>query len=295
MPVDYIAASAIGLLVGIGELVSRYRDAPVKALGTPAAGLYIAINAAAAAAALFGLAMFWSDGSSPEVGRRVLRVLAAGFGAMAVFRSSLFVTRIGDQDVPIGPSAFLQVILGATDRGVDRLRAEARANAVSAAMSGVDYSLAHVALPTFCLALMQNLPPDDQAALAKQVSELSQSAMSPELKSLTLGLALMNTVGHGVLSAAVQTLSSQIRAAAVIAVTGIESGEMQAGSTVQLKVNVKDHSGRAIPGKSVTWTSSHPAVAGIDALGIVRAIAPGQTEVQASADGVSATAGIVVK
>ncbi len=284
---DYAAALGIGLFVGIGELVSRYRDAPLKALATPSAALYVAINAAAAAAALFGLVTFWPDGG------RVTRVLAAGFGAMAVFRSSLFVSRIGDQDVPIGPSAFLQVMLGATDRGVDRVRAQARADAVSQAMAGVDYVDAHVALPTFCLALMQNLPAEDQAALAKQVSELSQSTMSAELKSLTLGLALMNTVGPGVLTAAVATLAGQIRAAAVITVLGLEK-DIAVGRSVQAQAVAKDRAGRTVPGKAVAWASSDAAVATVDALGVVRGIAKGTADVSASANGVTATARVSV-
>ena len=49
---DYLIVAGFGALVGIGELVSRYRDAPGRALIAGSAALYVAINALAAAGAL---------------------------------------------------------------------------------------------------------------------------------------------------------------------------------------------------------------------------------------------------
>lgn len=44
---DWFAVAALGSLVGGSELVSRYRDAPEKALRTVPAMFYIVINMAA--------------------------------------------------------------------------------------------------------------------------------------------------------------------------------------------------------------------------------------------------------
>src|SRR3982750_2744912 len=137
---DYLIVVAIGASVGIGELVARYRDDPTRALGSFPALIYVVLNAAAAAGALalvqaFGWKFGAADGSSEL---RWTRVLVAGFGAMALFRSSLFTARVGNQDVGVGPSTFLQVVLTAADRAVDRRRARARARDVSQAMKGVD-------------------------------------------------------------------------------------------------------------------------------------------------------------
>src|SRR5438477_4604314 len=99
MSLDDVIVLAIAILIGVGELVSPYRDAPLQALKTPQAALYIAINALAAIGALAALVIFgWTPASSsgPLV-TRILRILTAGFGAMAVFRSSLFVVRVGEQ------------------------------------------------------------------------------------------------------------------------------------------------------------------------------------------------------
>jgi hypothetical protein len=210
--VDYVAVALIGGLVGLGELVARYRDAPGSALRNAAAGLYVGINAAAALAALGLIHAFdWTFGAEQGEALRWTRVLVAGFGAMALFRSSLFIVRAGEQDVGVGPSGFLQVVLNAADRGVDRLRAGARAGEVSRAMEGVSFDKASEALPSYCLALMQNASEDEKVALANQVRLLRDAHMEDRAKSLALGLALMNVVGRGVLEAAVGTLRDEIR------------------------------------------------------------------------------------
>jgi hypothetical protein len=210
--VDYAAAALIGGLVGLGELVARYRDAPGSALRNTAASLYIGINAAAAIAALGLIHAFgWTFGAEPGEALRWTRVLVAGFGAMAIFRSSLFIVRAGDQDVGVGPSGFLQVMLNAADRAVDRRRAGVRAGEVSRAMDGVMFGKAAEALPSYCLALMQNASEEEKVALANQVNLLRDARMEDRAKSLALGLALMNVVGRGVLEAAVLTLREDIR------------------------------------------------------------------------------------
>lgn len=208
----HVAAEAalvalFGAAVGVGELVSRYRDAPAAALRTGPAYLYVALNALASVGLLWLMHAFgWKLGTSFEdgsAGLSALRVLAAGFGAMAIFRSSLFVFRAGNQDVAIGPSSFLQMTLGAVDRAVDRARAQARADAVADVMRGLVFDDIDEALPTFALALMQNLPEEEQRQLADKVVLLQGSAMSNETKLLVLGLELMNVVGPETLEATV--------------------------------------------------------------------------------------------
>jgi hypothetical protein len=213
--VDWAAVALLGALVGFGELVARYRDAPFRAVRTASAALYVGLNAGAGMSALGLIEVFgWRFGVTDDA--RALewtRVLVAGFGAMALFRSSLFVARVGDQDVGIGPNGFLQVVLDAADREVDRRRAGARAVEVSGAMQGVSFAKAAEALPTYCLALMQNATEEEKTALAIQVRLLRDSQMEDRAKALALGLALMNVVGNNTLQAAVNSLRDDIREA----------------------------------------------------------------------------------
>src|ERR1700733_14296588 len=133
--IDWFAVAALGALVGASELVSRYRDAPEKALRTVPAVFYVAINIAASVVAL-GLiqANHWLS----QLSRWNLD-LTAGVSAMAFFRTSLFIVRVGDRDVGVGPAGFLQIYLSAADRSVDRIRAQRRSETVGKIMEGVDF------------------------------------------------------------------------------------------------------------------------------------------------------------
>lgn len=196
--------------------MSRYRDAPARALVTVPALFYLLINALAAISALALIRAFgWTFGlpeAAPDASSRWIQILVAGLGAMAIFRSSLFTVRIGDQDVGVGPSSFLQVVLSAADSAVDRLRGRSRAQTVSRIMRGVSFTKAHTALPTLCLALMQNLPPEEQEQFGNQVKLLrDDTSMEDYVKVLALGLAVMNVMGQDVLEAAVNTLGAEIK------------------------------------------------------------------------------------
>ncbi len=206
---DWAAVAVLGGVVGASELISRYKDDPGASLRTLAASFYIAVNSVASLGAL-GLirANGWFATS------RWTQVLMAGISAMAFFRTSLFVVRAGDRDVPVGPSGFLQIYLGYADRVVDRRRAKARSDAVAQVMKGVDFQKARRALPAYCLALMQNVSPEDQQLLERLLEALDKREAEPSIKALLLGIELMNVVGVDVLTAAVDSLGDQIRSAA---------------------------------------------------------------------------------
>lgn len=208
---DYLVVGLLGGGLGTAELVSRYRDAPGRALRNLPAFVYVAINAGASMGALLLTQRFdwfsYSTGGSATT----TAVLVAGFGAMALFRSSLMSVRIGEHDVNVGPSALLQLVLEAVDRGVDRDRARQRSDEVARAMAHVSFERAHAALPALCLALMQNLPDREQQVLAEQIKKLREStALDARTKSLLLGLYLMNVVGPYVLLASVNALATVV-------------------------------------------------------------------------------------
>ncbi len=203
-------ATVIGVAIGITELISRYRDAPFKATFSVPGLLYFVVNGSAAASALALIREF--DVVSPDEPIPLKWVLAAGFGAMAILRSSLFSFRAGDQDVALGPSTLLRVVLDAADREVDRQRAKARAASVDEIMRDVVFEKAQLALPTYCLALLQNLSQEDQDQLARMSIALKDAQMNERVKNLSLGLAIMDAVGEDVLRVTVDTLGQDIRA-----------------------------------------------------------------------------------
>ena len=217
MPVetqDFAIVVALGALIGIGELISRYRDDPASVVMTPPGIIYLMLNASAAAAALALIRLYgWSFGIEVDDTEKLrwVQVLVAGLGAMALFRSSLFNVRIGNQDIAVGPNTFLQVALTATDSEVDRQRAARRAKLVAKIMDRVLFDKAYTALPKLCVSLMQNLPPERAQQVERDAVELNRRKdLSLRGKGLTLGLILMNNVGVDVLSAAVTSLGDEI-------------------------------------------------------------------------------------
>jgi hypothetical protein len=200
----YILSAAIGISVGMTEMMARYRDAPFATLRSTPGIAYFLINGGAAALAYYLI--------PPETaGTETLRILLAGISAMAFFRSGLFTVRLGENDVAVGPNLVLQIFLQALDRTYDRDRATPRSNAVALIMSGVSFTLAQTALPSLCFNLMQNASDDEQAGLKKEVEALAQDTMSDEAKALILGLALFNVVGEKTLRAAVNALGPSIK------------------------------------------------------------------------------------
>ena len=137
----------------------------------------------------------------------------AGVSAMAFFRTSLFVVRAGDRDVGVGSSRFLQIFLTAADRAVDRKRAAARSDAEADVMKGIDFMKAFTALPPCCVALMQNVSTEDQKVLERVLEALVKRDTEARVKSLLLGIELINVVGVDVLTTAVKSLGEQIRSA----------------------------------------------------------------------------------
>jgi hypothetical protein len=277
-------AAFIGAAVGIGEIVSRYRDAPERALRTPSAWLYISINAIASAAAMCVVWYFGLGVAATGPRTMIQQILLAGFGAMALFRTSVFTVRVADQDIGIGPVVFLQVVLRATDRAVDRIRADARAAAVSSSMAGVSFARAQAALPAFCLALMQNVPADEQNSVGTATKALIGSKeLDDETKTRNLGLALMNVVGDKVLQTAVTHLAQQIQKTDRITITGVPpslaaAGTADAVATCEALKNV------SLPGRRVTWSSDTLSVATITSNGHVIAVARGKTIIRAASD-----------
>ncbi len=144
------------------------------------------------------------------------QLLVAGFGALALFRTSLFRVNVGKQDIGIGPSSLLDIVLLACDRGVDRRRAADRAETVGRIMKQISYDKAKGPLPLVALGLMQNLGPADVAALNLELARLDKDeGQSPRAQALLLGLAISNAVGPHVLGCAIDALREEITESSV--------------------------------------------------------------------------------
>lgn len=213
----YALAASIGGLVGLGELIFRYRDAPAALFRRSASWAYVGFNAAAATAALaFIVAFGWRFGQTDEDSLRVTRVLVAGFGSVALFRTNLFVVKAGDENIGAGPSLLLASLLGATDRAVDRYQARKRAEDVSPIMADVSFELASQALVSFALTATVSVPPQAKEDLKTGVAALESADFPDQTKSMILGLMLIDVVGLDVLRQSVEALGESIEGGAEV-------------------------------------------------------------------------------
>jgi len=210
--VSYVVVTILAALVGIVELIARYPDAPTDVVRRLPGCIYVALNATAGAVALLVIDEFgWTFGSAPDGATRIVQVAVAGLSAMAVLRSALFTVRVGKMDVAVGPNLLLAVVLAAADRAVDRNRANRRNAVVVQIMDSVDFDKAKKALPSYCLTLMQNVSREEQRAVSKEVKSLANSPdLNGTVKTLNLGLVLLNVVGEDVLRASVEALGGEI-------------------------------------------------------------------------------------
>lgn len=208
---EYILCGAVSASAAAGELLSRYRDDPRALFRSAASWVYLLVNGAVALISLLLIHRFgWDFGGSDPEQVAALQVIAASVGALAVLRSSLLTVHVGDSDVPIGPALVLDLLLGATDREIDRSQAVRRSPVIQEFARAVCFDRALLVLPAACIDLMEGLPASDQVALAARVDRIDQLETSQYSKSFLLGLALLKVVGPEVLAAAVSALRPEL-------------------------------------------------------------------------------------
>lgn len=186
-----------GALVGLSEILSRYRDEPMLATATTAGMSYLTFNGTISVLA-FAVLRKYPDKILPGLNNDLfLSSVAAGFGAMIIFRSKLFTFKSSDgNEYPIGPAIVLDTILKMIDSKIDRRRATDRQTRVFNAMIGIqdfpkiaDYIEA--SLPSF-----QNLSEDDRKQINVTITQYRASKLPDTLKSLGLGFAFLTIAGE---------------------------------------------------------------------------------------------------
>jgi hypothetical protein len=200
---DWFGALAflLGALTGFSEIVSRYRDEPLRAGCNPAGFAYMLFNGAIALGA-YALLGRYDEAILPGLADDpFLLAMAAGFGAMALFRSKFFIFRTDDgREYPIGPSIVLESLLRLIDRNIDRRRAARRQALVVDLMSGID---GYEKLAQYLLASLlsfQNLTTEERteiAATVKRYGDNEEFRSWPEnVKVLALGFAFLTLAGE---------------------------------------------------------------------------------------------------
>jgi uncharacterized protein YjdB len=80
---------------------------------------------------------------------------------------------------------------------------------------------------------------------------------------------------------------------ATVAVT-LTPSSIEVGQTAQATAVARDANGNVLSGRAVTWSSSDPAVAAVNATGLVTGVAPGTAQITATSEGRSGSAALTV-
>lgn len=212
---SYLAVGSIAAAVTLIEVLTRYPDARRQLAKEWAAWTYIGIHVVASTGALWLLNNYvpWSfDPGQSGTTQAVTKIIVAAFGSLAVIRSSVFQTRIGDRVIDVGPHAIVAALLETTDRSMDRRHAEHRSAMVTEIMSNVAFDKAQIALPTHCFNAMQTVSDEEQEAVSAQLSKIAHlGSMTDRAKSLSLGFLLLDIVGENLLRQAVNDLGASIQ------------------------------------------------------------------------------------
>src|SRR2546425_1251838 len=111
------------------------------------------------------------------------------------------------------------------------------------------------------------------------------------VSALTPGTVTITATSEGQTGAAVVTVVP-VPIASVAVSPG--TGSLPEGSALQLTATPQDASGNPLANRIVTWTSSAPAVATVDATGSVSALSPGTATITATSEGQSGSAAVTV-
>jgi hypothetical protein len=192
------ASFLFGAIVGLSEILSRYRDEPLLAAGHLSGSMYVCLNGVISLMA-FAVLRTYSQQIFPTLKDDFfLTALVSGFGAMAVFRSKFFTFRSADgKDYPIGPAIVLDTILKTIDSKIDRRRATERQEQVFESMNKChDFeNVANYFLAS--LSSFQNLSQEDKAQVRDVVDDYRALKDWPDtLKCLGLGFAFLNISGE---------------------------------------------------------------------------------------------------
>lgn len=215
-------AIVFGELVGFSEISTRYRDEPLRAVFNKFGISYLLVNGFLSGCA-FALMRVYGDKILPSLKDPFLTATVAGFGAMVVLRSKLFVFRTDDgKEIPIGPDLVIASILRIMDRKIDRWRASRRQQIVFelakriAAAAGNDLSFDNPNnFVLISLASFQNLSTEEKQQITDTTGQLQEKFKGrPTLfKAMVLGFVVLDIAGEDNLSAIMQDLEEYLLSA----------------------------------------------------------------------------------
>ena len=170
----------------------------MRATGNRYGLTYLGINGFISLAA-FAVLLHYPSGIFPKLaGDNFMASIVAGFGAMGIMRSKLFIFRSDDgKEYPIGPAIVIETILRVADRKIDRFRAAQREQRVFSSLKETANFEQAADYLTASLLAFQNLSQDEKRDIAAVIQQYrEQQSWPPALKTMAMGFAFLTIAGE---------------------------------------------------------------------------------------------------
>lgn len=200
-------AAVLGAVVGMIEIVKRYRDEPTKAVFSPWGLIYMMANALFGLVALYFIYHFRGVfGTLPD--NRFLAAFAAGIGAAAVLRTRIALFKAADgKDVALPLDYLISELLALADKHIDRFRAVRRRQLVEQSMADIRALGTFKQAANYLLTSLLAFQSDQE----KQKQELNQTIdgyeklpLPDDIKYFALGFVFLSLVGESHFAAVVK-------------------------------------------------------------------------------------------
>jgi hypothetical protein len=203
---------AVGALVGVTEILMRFRDEPLWAVNSGPGTVYAVLNGLGSVLAfcLIRYLDIWFGATPDSAIGNVLQVLTAGVGAMSFLRSGIFISKAsaGDADIALGPAVVLQRILDVLSNQVDRQRAVERDRFIATVAQRLGSGSELTEFAAYAMALMQTLTKEAENSIGEALREIQAGSWSPLRKNQIAALLLLNCVGEDALRAALERMTT---------------------------------------------------------------------------------------
>ncbi len=194
----YFYAFLLGVVTAFAEIIGKFSDDPIKALGTNQALFYHLLNGVIAALALKVIFLYGVASSTPLDQLKI--VLVAGLGSMLVMRSKLFDLKVGGQDVAFGPDQIIKVFFRFMEQAIDRVRARSRIELVKKTMDNIDFVKVYEYSLTM-LGSVHLLSVTEKQELRTEIEKIrDEEPEESQLKSYRLGFLLLHKMGEDFVS-----------------------------------------------------------------------------------------------
>jgi hypothetical protein len=193
-PLLFFGAFLLGMLTAFAEIIQKFSDEPMAALGTPQALIYHLLNGAISIFALYLLLLYEVPVATDL--EKIQAVVVAGLGAMLIMRSKLFNVKAGDKEIAFGPEQIVNVFLRFMEHSIDRIRSSARITFIKRVMDNLDFE--HILGYTITMLESAQALGDKKDQLIKDIGELrtDQDVTDGQLRSYRMGFLMLNTMGE---------------------------------------------------------------------------------------------------